>query len=143
MGSPEIITCLWQNTAQTLPGTIRGARERRKHVALRFRDVLICQEVYLSAVEDCVKHGKKSRGSALYTNLNGKKAHESLPDHFPLHWTTQAAGTRCRKLCANRRGTFFFGAWCAPSPKMTIFLNASGGNIGSMAMCTDQIRISG
>lgn len=50
--------------------------------AFRLRDVLICQQVYLRAVEAYIAAGGKSRGSALYSDPSGEKAHESLPDHL-------------------------------------------------------------
>ncbi|MDR3120782.1 MAG: FAD-binding protein, partial [Clostridiales bacterium] len=44
------------------------------------RDMLISQFVYLSAFDDYIKNGGKSRGSALYTDPDGKKPHARLPD---------------------------------------------------------------
>jgi hypothetical protein len=44
------------------------------------RDMLISQFVYLSAFDDYIKSGGKSRGSALYTDPDGKKPHAGLPD---------------------------------------------------------------
>ncbi|MDR3166905.1 MAG: FAD-binding protein [Treponema sp.] len=51
-------------------------------LAFRFRDTLICQYVYLSAMEDYIKKGGKSRGSALYYHPEGKKPHPALPGEF-------------------------------------------------------------
>lgn len=48
--------------------------------AYRLRDILICQQVYLSAMENYLVCGGGSRGSALYINLAGEKPHEKLPD---------------------------------------------------------------
>ncbi|MFA5658506.1 MAG: FAD-binding protein [Oscillospiraceae bacterium] len=48
----------------------------------RLYDILICQYVYLSAMSDYIRNGGKSRGSALYTDMNGKKPYASLPDIF-------------------------------------------------------------
>lgn len=50
--------------------------------AFRLREMLISQQVYLGSVIDYVKNGGKSRGSALYSNLSGKKPYSSLPDTF-------------------------------------------------------------
>ncbi|MDR2101354.1 MAG: FAD-binding protein [Treponema sp.] len=50
--------------------------------AFRFRDVLICQYVYLSAMEDYIKRSGKSRGSALYYHPEGTKPHPGLPGEF-------------------------------------------------------------
>lgn len=50
--------------------------------AYRLYDVLICQYVYLSAMEEYAKTGGKSRGSALYSDQRGVKPHGGLPDKF-------------------------------------------------------------
>ena len=48
----------------------------------RLRDMLISQQVYLSAMVDYIERGGKSRGSALYTDPQGEKAYPSLPAAF-------------------------------------------------------------
>lgn len=48
----------------------------------RLRDMLISQYVYLYAMNDYVEKGGKSRGSALYTDPEGKKPYEGLPEMF-------------------------------------------------------------
>jgi succinate dehydrogenase/fumarate reductase flavoprotein subunit len=50
--------------------------------AFRFRDILISQFVYLSAMEDYISRGGKSRGSALYYQKAGEKPHPGLPEEF-------------------------------------------------------------
>lgn len=50
--------------------------------ALRLRDMLISQQVYLAAMDDYVRQGGKSRGSALYTDAAGHKPYPELPDTF-------------------------------------------------------------
>ena len=52
--------------------------------AFRLKDVLICQYNYLCAMADFIKHGGKSRGSAVYYDSNGKKPHPALPDEFAM-----------------------------------------------------------
>ena len=52
------------------------------HQALRLRDMLLCQEAYLAAMEDYLAKGGKSRGSALYTDENGARCDERLPERF-------------------------------------------------------------
>jgi len=51
-------------------------------MAFRLRDALIGQFVYLKAMEDYINNGGKSRGSALYTDMSGKKPYPKLPDVF-------------------------------------------------------------
>lgn len=48
----------------------------------RLRDMLISQGAYLTAMEDYVTQGGKSRGSALYTDPQGRKPYPQLPDAF-------------------------------------------------------------
>jgi len=48
----------------------------------RLYDMLICQYVYLSAMADYAENGGKSRGSALYSDNNGKRPYENLPEIF-------------------------------------------------------------
>jgi succinate dehydrogenase/fumarate reductase flavoprotein subunit len=50
--------------------------------AFRFRDILISQFVYLSAMEDYINRGGKSRGSALYYREDGEKPHPGVPEEF-------------------------------------------------------------
>ena len=48
----------------------------------RLRDILICQKCYLSAMVNYNEESGLSRGSALYTNLNGIHPHDKLPEAF-------------------------------------------------------------
>ena len=50
--------------------------------AYRLREILISQYVYLEAMVDYAATGGKSRGSALFTDTNGIKPYEFLPDTF-------------------------------------------------------------
>jgi succinate dehydrogenase/fumarate reductase flavoprotein subunit len=58
--------------------------ENPRGLALAYRlwDVLISQQVYLSAMANYAEQGGKSRGSALYSDKNGKKPYSKLPDVF-------------------------------------------------------------
>lgn len=58
----------------------------------RLRDVLICQQVYLSAMRDYLVRGGKSRGSALYTDPDGEKPYDVLPDTFTFRLDNGAGG---------------------------------------------------
>jgi hypothetical protein len=48
----------------------------------RLRDMLITQIVYLGAMEDYIRRGGGSRGSALYSDPSGEKPYPQLPDTF-------------------------------------------------------------
>lgn len=55
---------------------------KKLNTVYRLYDVLICQLVYLMSMKDYIEKGGKSRGSALYTDKNGFRPYESLPDIF-------------------------------------------------------------
>ena len=59
---------------------INNTRKLKK--VYRLYDMLISQYVYLSAMDDYIKHNGKSRGSALYTDKSGKKPYDFLLDIF-------------------------------------------------------------
>ncbi|MDR1059821.1 MAG: FAD-binding protein [Clostridiales bacterium] len=63
----------------SLAQTVRASGDELGAV-FRLRDVLICQLVYLSAMEDYARAGGKSRGSAIYADPNGGKPYDWLPD---------------------------------------------------------------
>lgn len=63
-------------------GTVRAGTATDLRRVYRLRDVLLSQQVYLSAMLDYIAQGGKSRGSALYTDPSGSKPYESLPDLF-------------------------------------------------------------
>ena len=48
----------------------------------RLYDMLLSQKVYLSAMLDYIRKGGASRGSALYTDRNGEKPGEKLPELY-------------------------------------------------------------
>lgn len=48
----------------------------------RLKETLICQLVYLGAMEDYGRNGGKSRGSSLYTDTNGILPSPKLPEQF-------------------------------------------------------------
>ncbi len=62
------------------PQGLRGGGPQSLAQAYRLRDILICQQVYLSAMDNFLACGGGSRGSALYSDLAGDKPHEKLPD---------------------------------------------------------------
>ncbi|MDR0387075.1 MAG: FAD-binding protein [Treponema sp.] len=46
----------------------------------RLRDILFCQYIYLSAMDDYIRHNGKSRGGAVYRSESGQKLHDALPE---------------------------------------------------------------
>lgn len=67
---------------QTFSQQVRVLGIRRVHKAFRLWDMLLCQLVYLQAMEDYAQNGGNSRGSALYTDRNGRKPYRQLPEEI-------------------------------------------------------------
>jgi succinate dehydrogenase / fumarate reductase flavoprotein subunit len=65
-----------------LKDTVRITSPAHLHYVFRLRDILLCQQVYLSAMLNYLQSGGKSRGSALYTDPEGQKPFEQLPQEF-------------------------------------------------------------
>lgn len=61
---------------------VKAASQVELSQVYRLRDMLISQGAYLTAMEDYVTQGGKSRGSALYTDPQGRKPYSQLPDAF-------------------------------------------------------------
>lgn len=61
---------------------VRISDYRQAGMFFHLYDMLISQQVYLSAMLDYVQRGGKSRGSALYTCPDGKKPEEKMPDLY-------------------------------------------------------------
>jgi succinate dehydrogenase/fumarate reductase flavoprotein subunit len=59
---------------------IKNIRDLSK--VFRLYDTLICQSVYLGAMDDYIKNGGKSRGSALYSDEQGNLIYQNLPEMF-------------------------------------------------------------
>lgn len=62
--------------------TVRAGERAELRKVYRLRDMLISQQVYLSAMLDYIAQGGKSRGSALYTDPAGEKPYPELPEAF-------------------------------------------------------------
>lgn len=71
-----------ESERQTFSEQVRVSDMHRVYKAFRLWDMLLCQRVYLQAMEDYAQQGGKSRGSALYTDPAGTKPSEQLPDTF-------------------------------------------------------------
>lgn len=65
----------------------------------QLRDMLISQVVYLSAMEDYIKSGGKSRGSALYHSPAGIKPHEALDDLFTFDLESPGEVNLIQEVC--------------------------------------------
>ncbi|MEA5016561.1 MAG: FAD-binding protein [Candidatus Limiplasma sp.] len=87
------------------------------HRALRLRDVLLCQEVYLSAMADYVEHGGKSRGSALYTDPQGEKPDPGLPDIFRFSLDDGSRGNLVQEALWGKEASTFAWRTVRPIPQ--------------------------
>lgn len=82
-----------------LPQKLTIASTKELGSAFRLRDMLISQLAYLSSMIDYVEYGGKSRGSALYTDPNGQKPYESLPDTFRYRLDDGTYGSLVQEIC--------------------------------------------
>ncbi len=71
-----------ENKIYNFPYDIKISSAHELRWVFRYRDMLKCQYVYLSAMLDYINEGGKSRGSALYTDISGKKPYDKLGDEF-------------------------------------------------------------
>ena len=67
---------------ETFQDTVKINSRQQLGWYFRLRETLICQYVYLSAMEDYVGHGGLSRGSSMYTDPCGVLPAPSLHDRF-------------------------------------------------------------
>ena len=69
-----------QEKIQNFIKTVKVRTNVEISMLFRYRDMLLSQFCYLSAMVDYATHGGKSRGSALYTDKTGRKPYQTLPD---------------------------------------------------------------
>jgi len=98
------------------PRDVRVASPDRLRFALRLRDMLLCQETYLSAMTDYVEHGGKSRGSALYTDPSGAKPHPGLPGAYSFSLDEGGMGDRVQEVTRSKEGHAFVWRKVRPVP---------------------------
>ena len=67
---------------EAYPSLVKKPEAGQLSLFYRLRDMLITQKVYLSAMLDYAQRGGGSRGSALYTDPDGKLPDERLPEIF-------------------------------------------------------------
>lgn len=82
-----------------LPRKLTIASAKELGSAFRLRDMLISQLAYLSSMEDYIEHGGQSRGSALYTDPDGEKPYEALPDTFRYRLDDGTRGSLVQETC--------------------------------------------
>lgn len=72
------VTSLLGSLAETCH--VQNVRQLKDFFQLR--DILLCQQAYLTAMIDYAKSGNHSRGSAVYLEKDGKEIHPLLPDTY-------------------------------------------------------------
>lgn len=85
--------------------------------AFRYKEMLISSFVYLSAMNDYVQKGGKSRGSALYTDETGVKPFDSLPDIFRFSLEDGSFMDRLQEVTYDPQGCQFSWRGVRPLPK--------------------------
>lgn len=74
-----------QETDEALNSFTKNVRQptvKQAPLFYHLRDMLLSQKVYLSAMYDYVRRGGGSRGSALYSDADGEKPGETMPDLY-------------------------------------------------------------
>ena len=101
--SAEIETLYHEVKAQiaNFETSIRYAEAKELPLLYRYRDILICQSVYLYAMMDYAAKGGKSRGSGLYTDASGEKALETLPESCRLVIDDGALSSKVQEIAYN------------------------------------------
>lgn len=79
-GRIEALAAETREKLENFAGEVRVASDREYGRLFRYRDTLISQLTYLSAMADYVRQGGRSRGSGLYTDPAGVKPLETLPE---------------------------------------------------------------
>lgn len=74
----------------SFPETVQKPEVRQLPMFYRLRDMLLSQKVYLYAMLDYAESGAGSRGSALYTDAEGRKPASSLPDLYKCRLDQEA-----------------------------------------------------
>lgn len=69
----------------------------------RLRDMLISQKVYLFAMLSYIESGGGSRGSALYTDLSGRKPSMKLPDIYKCKLDQGKHGDMVQEISLNKK----------------------------------------
>ncbi len=108
---------LVEQALRAFENTVRITHPRDLCRVFRLRDTLLCQLVYLKAMEDYALHGGKSRGSALYTDLSGKKPYGSLPDAFTFCLDDGSRGNITQEALYTSQGCSFSWRTVRPIPK--------------------------
>lgn len=101
---------------EMFPKDTRVSSGEGLRLALRLREVLISQKAYLSAMVDYVRHGGKSRGSALYTDSAGSKPYPSLPAAFSFTLDDGSRSHLIQEVLLGEQGTRFFWREARPIP---------------------------
>ncbi len=115
----ESIQEVLENTRKLLvqfPAGYRTDAGDSLSTAFRLRDILICQDVYLSAMQQYIASGGKSRGSALYTDTNGTKPFAALPDRFTFTLDNGERGDEVQEVTREAEKNTFVWRKVRPLP---------------------------
>ena len=93
---------------------VSAADESQLAWVFRFRDILLAQQVYLSAMMDYIISGGRSRGSALYSDENGSKPAPSLPDYLRFQLEDDSSPSLIQEVEYRNGDCRFY--WREPKP---------------------------
>jgi hypothetical protein len=82
----------------------------------RIRDLAVSQFVYLSAIEDYIRHGGRSRGSYLICAPDGQKPLDTLPDRFRFQLGDETLARQIQETAYADGACRFYWRPCRPIP---------------------------
>lgn len=103
------------------PKGLKIILKSQRSLLFHYRELLLAQRAYTYAMLDYMEHGGKSRGSALYTDQEGRKPLEQLPELFRCRLDQGEHSGMIQEVCMDHREC---NAWWRPVreiPKTDLF----------------------
>ncbi|MDO4329660.1 MAG: FAD-binding protein [Lachnospiraceae bacterium] len=97
--------------------TVRIQKPVRLRRVFQLENILLCQQVYLEAMLDYIRHGGKSRGSTLYTDLGGVKPYDRLPEEFTFQLDDGTDSHKVQEVVWQNGGCQFSWRMVRPIPE--------------------------
>lgn len=86
------------------PRRLKLSSKYQYSILFHYRELLLAQKGYIYAMLDYLNHGGKSRGSALYTDPEGEKSLDQLPELFRCRVDGGEHSNVVQEIAADHRG---------------------------------------
>ncbi|MFI3226096.1 MAG: FAD-binding protein [Clostridia bacterium] len=103
----ENLLTVVKNKLENFENDVKASSMIDLSYAFRYKDALICQFVYLEAMSDYIQKGGKSRGSALYFDVNGFKPYDKLSDIFTYSLEDGSLMDKIQEVCYSENSCDF------------------------------------